>query len=187
MKNGLGVILGIDPGLQGAFVVTDGDGLFRHWEMPVLIHGKDKSVHFDGVVRLLEVVRETHGRIQVYLERAVSFGMGMKGAFNYGRGFEAIVIALHLGQFPTTFIEPGKWTKEMHEGTDAGLKPKVRSLIAVDRLYPQLVGKIPTYARRDGKKHLQDGAVDALLIAGYGLRRLNSAKQVVPPDELDFF
>jgi hypothetical protein len=172
MKNGLGIsVLGVDPGLGGAFVITDADQKLQIWPMPVMIHGKDKSVHFDGVVRLLEEVRSAHGKPAVYLERAVSFGMGAKGAFNYGRGFETVVIALHLAKLSVTFVEPGKWTKEMHEGTNADLRPKMRSAIAVERLYPQLVGKLP----RKGKI-LMDGPMDALLIAGYGIRRLGGTQ-----------
>ncbi len=57
------------------------------------------------------------------------------------------------------------------------LLPKAKSLIAVKRLFPKLVKQLP----RDRKGNLLDGPVDALLIAGYGLRRLR------PKDPDDFF
>lgn len=165
----LSVVLGIDPGLSGAFVITDGNSYLRSYPMPLKISGKEKSIPFGEVLALLSKLQWDHGRFPVFLERAVSFGMGTKAAFNYGRGFEAIMIAIANQELPLTLVEPGKWTKEMHEGISSDMKPKVKSAIAVDRLYPQLVGLLP----RRPKGGFLDGPVDALLIAGYGLRRLN--------------
>lgn len=181
-KKGLGAnpfsVIGVDPGLAGAFVITDGAGFIEVHAMPVITEGKDKAVNFSMVNNLLGRIREKHGRIPVFLERAVSFGMGTKGAFNYGRGFEAVSIALSLHEYPLTLVEPGKWTKEMHEGSQADLKPKARSQIVVRRLFPQLVGKLPVRPRGG----LMEGPMDALLIAGYGLRRLNPLLKVPPFD-----
>lgn len=172
-------VLAIDPGIAGAFLVTDGRSLEAH-SMPIEIEGKDKRVDFECIRLYLVGVKKRHGAIHVFLERAIPFAMSSKGAFSYGRGFEAIVIALKLLEFPVTLVEPGKWTKEMHEGISADLKPKVKSGIAVKRLYPLLVAKLPKRA----KGGLHDGMVDALLIAGYGLRKLGA----VNPDLIgDFY
>ncbi len=183
------VVVGIDPGLAGAFVVTDGKTLESYF-MPVEVTGKDKAVDFDRVHEMLSAVLETHGPIHAFLERAVPYAMASKSAFSYGRGFEAIVIALRLLEFPTTLVEPGKWTKEMHEGISSDLKPKVKSGIAVKRLYPQLVRQLPKKA----KGGLHDGPIDALLIAGYGLRKIGgtvrkTAKAFTPVSDVntDFY
>jgi hypothetical protein len=56
----------------------------------------------------------------------------------------------------------------MHEGVSSDLKPKAKSLIAAKRLYASLYAKLPKKPK--GGDH--DGYIDALLIAGYGLRRL---------------
>lgn len=164
-------ILAIDPGVTGAFVVTDGVAFVQSHEMPVVLYGRDKAVTFDGVHRLLQNIKIEHGLLHVYLERAVPMAMGSKSAFSYGRGFEALVIALSIHKFPVTQIEPNKWTKEMHEGISADLRPKVRSMIAVKRLFPQLVGMLPKRVKTGA---LHDGPVDALLMAGYGLRRFST-------------
>lgn len=169
-------VLAIDPGIGGAFVVTDGADFFKSYEMPLVVSGKEKAVDFDGVMDLLRRVREELGGVHVFLERAVPMAMGSKGAFSYGRGFEALVIAVRLHEFPSTLVEPARWTKEMHEGISADLKPKARSLIAVKRLYPQLVRLLP----RRPKGGLHDGPIDALLIAGYGLRKLG-VRPPAPP------
>lgn len=159
-------VLGIDPGLAGAFVLFDGQD-FASYAMPTIENGKDRFIEFDGVHELLFNLGDTNTDLHVYLERAVSFGMGIKGAFNYGRGFAAIEIAIELLKMPVTYVEPSKWTKEMHAGISGDLKPKAKSLIAVKRLFPKLVEQLPK-----GKKgKLLDGPIDALLIAAYGLNR----------------
>lgn len=171
--------LGIDPGVSGAFVLTDGKKL-QSWAMPIVTVGKDKSVDFDGVHELLTEIQDSNGGVHVFLERAVPMAQGMKAAFNYGKGFAALEIALFLLKLPVTYVEPNKWTKEMHEGISTDLKSKAKSLIAVKRLYPNLVKSLP----KNTKGNLLDGPIDALLIAGYGLRK-GSAKpaQNIP----DFF
>lgn len=158
-------VLGIDPGLSGAFVLTNGE-VVEVFKMPINKSGKDQEVSYIGVYHLLSNLRETYFGINVYLERAVSFGMGTKSAFNYGRGFAAIEIAIHTLLLPVTYVEPQKWTKQMHQGISADLKPKAKSLVAVNRLFPKLVKQLPT----NTKGALLDGPVDALLIAAWGLR-----------------
>jgi crossover junction endodeoxyribonuclease RuvC len=170
--------LGIDPGFSGAFVLTDGDKFFEYWRMPLvdISGGKEKQVEFDGVHELLDDIYQKH-RPHVFLERAIPMAMGSKGAFNYGRGFAALEIAIELIGMPVTYVEPSKWAKQMHEGLSADLRPKAKSLMAVKRLFPRLVEALP----RNKKGALLDGPVDALLIAGYGLRRHR------PAEEQDFY
>jgi len=168
-------VLAIDPGLKGGFVIFDGKK-FKWWAMPVVDDGKDKLVEFDRVHEILSV--EVNAGTHVFLERAVSFGMGTKGAFNYGRGFASVEIAIELVGLPVTYVEPGKWTKEMCAGISNDMKPKAKALVAVKRLYPKLVESLP----RDKKGKILDGAVDALLIAAYGLRHLKP----VPDEDFDF-
>jgi hypothetical protein len=163
-------VLGVDPGLKGAFLLTEGSYIRSQMPMPIVTDGKDQSVDFKVVSQFLGAAGKH--KPHVFLERPVSFGMGTKGAFTYGRGFEAIVIALQVNAMPFTLVEPSRWAKEMHEGTSASLKPKVRSLIAARRLFPGLIEQLPKRAK--GGYH--DGFVDALLIAGYGLRRLGAGK-----------
>lgn len=180
-------VVGIDPGIAGAILVTNGKSLESHF-MPILVTGKDKAVDFHGVHDLMSALQKKYGLAHVFLERAIPFAMGAKAAFSYGRGFEAIVIALKLLQFPTTLVDPGKWTKEMHEGISSDLKPKVKSGIAITRLYPQLVASLP----KKPKGGLHDGPIDALLIAGYGLRKLSGtarkpAKAFTPVNDSEDF
>ena len=165
-------VLGIDPGLSGAFVLTNGEDV-RVWLMPVKHYGKEREIDFKGVTNILGKTRTGATIPHIYLERAVAFGMGTKSAFNYGRGFAALEIAINLSRIPATHIEPGKWTKVMHAGIDARLKPKEKSQIAVSRVAPHLVSALPKRGER-----FAEGPMDALLIALYGLRELNGANKM---------
>lgn len=177
-------VLGIDPGISGAFVLTDGKTV-ETWAMPIKTNGKDKMVHFDGVHELLHGIQEYTPGLHIYLERAVPMAMGSKHAFNYGQGFAAILIAIELFQIPMTLVEPQKWSKEMHEGISTDLKPKAKSLIACERLFPKLFASLPK--NKNGKT--LDGPIDALLIAAYGLRKngVTSNTSAVLTDMDDFF
>jgi len=175
-------VIGIDPGNEGAFVLTDGVNFLETFLMPVEKVGKDNLISFSKVVFILRSFVSKFGTSHVFLERAMPMAMGAKGAFTYGRGFEALRIALGCLKLPFTMVEPSKWSKEMHEGISADLKPKAKSLIAVQRLYPQLVGKLP---KRPKKQNYMDGPIDALLIAGYGLRKFKSEEQ--NDENLDFY
>jgi len=161
-------VLGIDPGLSGALVVTNGADKIAVWEMPVSNYGKEKEVSFQKTILLLKRIKAEFGFLHTYLERAMPLAMGSKHAFNYGRGFQTLILALEITKFPTTLVEPQKWAKEMHQGISQDLKPKAKSLIAVQRLYPRLIKGLPV--KKTGSIH--DGYLDALLIAGFGLRRL---------------
>ncbi|CAM6004909.1 unnamed protein product [Sphagnum balticum] len=159
------MILGIDPGLEGAFVLTDGERVVCD-KMPIQDGGKNKEIDFTGVCKLLNKAAQL-GVKHIYLERAMALAMGSSHAFNYGRGFGFIEIAIKLSSIPVTYVLPQQWQKEMFEGVSVDLKPKARALIAIERLYPLLVEKLP----KKPKGGMHDGFVDALLIAGYGLRK----------------
>lgn len=156
-------ILAIDPGLNGAFCFLDKKNI-SFYEMPLT---KEKDVDFNLVENILMLNQPDH----IFLERAVSFGMGMKQAFSYGRAFATLELAIKLSGIPVTYVEPAKWTKEMHAGIDSDLKAKAKSIIAVERLFSKHVHEIP---KKKGKYH--DGCIDALLMASYGLRVLASKK-----------
>lgn len=154
-------IVGIDPGISGAIVSLNAEtNDFIFHKMP--IH-ENKDINFEAFLEIIYSVGQCH----VFLERAVAFALGVTGAFNYGRGFAALEIAIKFSKLPVTYVEPNKWTKEMHQGIETDLKAKAKSIIAVKRLFPGLVDKIPT--TKTGKMH--EGVVDALLIAGYGARK----------------
>lgn len=150
-------VWGVDPGLTGAFVFLEGS-IMHFYKMPL---NALKEPDFHAVA---EILSKHDGH--VFLERAIPFAMPSGAAFNYGRGFMVLELAIKLSGLPVTYVEPAKWTKAMHQGISADLKPKNKSVIAVERLYPHFLGVIPK--AKTGK--LNEGVVDALLIAGFGKR-----------------
>ncbi len=72
-------------------------------------------------------------------------------------------------QLPVVYVEPSKWPKTICEGIDKDLKPKVRSALAVKRLFPSQITKIPVSPKA---KKMHEGVVDALLIAEFGRRNV---------------
>jgi hypothetical protein len=171
-------VLGIDPGIYGAFVLTDGEAFVRTWEMPVISNGKEKRISFEGVSKILKEASDQvrPKSLPVFLERAVPFAMGAKSAFNYGRGFEVIELAIKIQELSLTLIEPTKWTKEMHQGIKDDLKPKAKSRIAVERLFPKILKQV---SGKSSQKYFE-GIVDAILISGYGLRKFKFESTVNP-------
>lgn len=160
-------ILGIDPGVSGALVQINGGDSIIAYPMPLVKTDKSKEIDFDGLANLLVALGPDH----IFLERALSFGMMSLSAFNYGRSFAAVEIAIQQSGIGVTYIEPHKWAKEMHAGIAGDLKPKAKSLIAAKRIYPKLFRSLPT--KKNGTVH--DGFIDALLIAGFGSRKFYKA------------
>lgn len=159
------IVCGIDPGKKGAIILMEGQALLRFEPMPI---NALSEPCFHKVRTILNEWLPDH----IFLERAVPMAMGSKHAFNYGRGFAALEIAIQLEGFPVTYVEPAKWTKEIHEGISSDLKAKAKSVIAFERLFPHLKDQISK--SKTGKYH--EGILDALLIAAYGIRKLSSSK-----------
>jgi hypothetical protein len=159
-------VIAIDPGLDGAIVIM-GDGEFSSYTMPTTKNGDYNEVDFAGLSALINELPD----LPYFVERAMPMAMGSKHAFNYGRGFAAIEIAIQLAKRSVTYVEPLKWSKVMHEGIDTRFTPKVKSVIAIERLYPTIHPLIP---RTPKSKKLHLGVVDATLIAGYGIRKLGA-------------
>ncbi len=161
-------VIAIDPGQSGAIVWYDGKD-FKFWVMP-LKDKKIKDIDFYAVRKILKQFSDVH----VFLERAAPHAMGSKHAFNYGRGFAALEIAVMSCRNPVTYVESTKWTKVIHAGISSDLKPKVKSIKAIERLLPKIAKRIPK--GKTGKMH--EGVVDAILIAEYGRRTLGTTNKL---------
>lgn len=157
------VVLGIDPGQKGAFVLL-GEGVFEYEFMPL---NEDGSVNFLKVNEILDswMFDISH----IYLERAFAAKMGRTSAFNYGRGFGTLECAVAYSGHPVTYIEPAKWTKDIHAGIKGSLKPKDKSAIALGRLHKGFKTDLEKSIKN---KAVREGVIDALLIATYGLKQL---------------
>lgn len=166
-------VIGIDPGIQGAIVAITRNK-FAFWNMPIEQVGKRSEIDYFAFKELLKSVARPDSVI--VLEVAIALAMGSTHAFNYGRGFAALEIAIKELGLTAATIRPHIWCAELHEGISQELKPKVRAALAVEKLYPKFAKLIP----RSKKGKMHEGVVDALLIAGYGVRHFLPPKEPLP-------
>ena len=164
------IILGIDPGKEGGLALLQDEKLLNFSVMP---KKENDDVCFASIVRTLSEWRPD----LIVLERAMPIAMGSKHAFNYGRDFAFLEIAISLSCIPVTYVEPSKWAKIMHEGISSDFKPKAKSVVAFERLYSRFKEMIPkkqiSKGANKGTFKYHDGIMEAILIAGYGQRKLD--------------
>jgi crossover junction endodeoxyribonuclease RuvC len=152
-------VVGIDPGQTGALAEIRSDG----------------SIHveaFSSECWWLSVSEAIQFRARAdahfFLEHVASMPkQGIASTFKFGRNFgmlEGMLVA-HRARFE--LVRPQVWQQGLHAGIEKSLDPKARSLIAVQRLFPG----VNLVAPRGRVPHA--GAVDALLIAEYGRRKLS--------------
>lgn len=154
--------LGIDPGKEGALVLLSPEGTILGKQLMPL--GSDGTLDKTEIMDLfLEWC--TWDEFHVFLERVIPFALNAKGALNFGRQLGMLEFIFWKYGYASTFVEAAKWSKEIHQGIDSNLKPKAKSLIAAERLFP---GQDLRATEKSKKPH--EGIVDALLIAEYGRR-----------------
>jgi hypothetical protein len=157
-KKGLNRVVGIDPGINGAVVFYDGSR-FEFNKMPLMEKNLICFLQLQGIFERYNV-GETH----FFLEKPSSYCQGHKAAFNYGRNFSAVEIALNLADATPHLVEPSKWTALLHRGFPKDLKTKIKSEKSLEYFAPEALKKIDV--NRAGRRH--DGLIDAALIALYG-------------------
>lgn len=160
------IFVGCDPGKNGAIIGLTEEG--RIEIMSPLFFLEDGSVDYKRTKQFFTSLRDSETDPRVFLERAMPMAMGAKHAFTYGRDFGALEIAIQESGLPLTYVEPSKWPKSVCEGIDKDLKPKVRSVMAARKLFPEEIAKIPVSPKA---KNIHEGYVDALLIAEWGRRQ----------------
>ena len=164
-------ILGIDPGLDGGFVMIDDDGKIVHQSiMPVIklesIKAKKKSIKkvldLQGIDKLLRELNPTMAYLEWVSARP---GNGNVSMFNFGCGFGALEMGLVATATPYVLVRPQTWSKVMHLGISKNIDAKDRSLMVFKRSYPGI-----NLRASDRCTTVHSGMLDALLIAEYGRR-----------------
>lgn len=152
-----GLILGIDPGLHGAYALLDSQG-----RLGVADHfpiGDDEEID----AAELRLILEENGPItHAFVERVGSMGgakngrrQGVQGMFNFGRRYGAVLAVLQIAGIPYTLVEPRVWKAATGVSSDKGT-----SLAAARKLWP---------CASDLLRRVKDEArAEAALIARYG-------------------
>ncbi len=150
------VIIGIDPGKQGAMAAILPNGVVadKMPETPMDI--------YKSLLCLKEGCQTNGWEIVCYLEKVQGIpGNGANSMFTFGQGYGWLEMALIANEIPTVTVTPQKWEKHYQLGSkkDAGgyRQWKKKLYAKAQQLFPEL-----------GKKELNQDTADALLIARYG-------------------
>ena len=187
------IIIGIDPGLNGAIALTNSAG-WAQTIMPTVSAGKGNEVNASAVADWLST-RCNGTDTQVFLEKVKSFSRAGKpcprcsipcqickspprrlagGAtqnFKFGENFGVIKGVIGALKLPLHLVTPQNRQKVMHAGVSPELDPKQRSRVAAMRLFPGV-----DFRKSARCKNPHDGLIDATLIAAYGLRRMHGGR-----------
>ena len=156
----MNVIIGIDPGITGAFAVLEADThrLLDVMDMPLLSEGKKQRIH--GYCLAILLKQWSQGEYQVrmtYLEKVHAMPkQGVTSMFSMGRSFGAVETAISMLALPITYITPQVWKRRARLIGQAKDVARTRAL----ELYPEA----PLTRKKDHNR------ADAILIARYGAR-----------------
>lgn len=159
----MSTVIGIDPGVSGAFVaVTLGALAPRVLDMPTI---KVANKHRIDGYEIRDWLIDIGPVEQVWIEEvAARPGAGVSGMFNFGLGagtIHGILIALER---PWTTVKPARWTRDLGVGADKG-----RHREEAQRLFPTVSD---LFARVK-----DDGRADAALIAVWGQHQIGDRLQ----------
>lgn len=175
-------IIGIDPGITGAYCVLSPEGRIdvAH-NFPLIEEVKENKrkgrksdtrieKYYDRELLISHFKpffnSPKHPEFIAYVELVHSRpGEGVASVFKFGDCFGQLKMVLACMNIPIRFVTPGEWCREMHKGIgNKEWKAKGRSWAAFER-------KFTDYARGFSKKP-PDGIIDAALIAEFGRMRI---------------
>ena len=153
-------IIGIDPGLNGAIAVLQGEHL-TIIDMPTMtIERNGKSKRQVSASDLAEIIKrftplEMNPPIAFCERVSAMAGQGVTSVFSFGRSFGMIEGILAALKMPVTFVAPATWTRAIGRspGKDAS---RARAM----ELFPNYEYFF--------KRVKDDGRADAALIAHWG-------------------
>ena len=160
--------LGIDPGLDGGFVVVSGDRIGYKLAMPTLSFtskkGKTKrEIDREGVLSFLQTLpKHTH----VVIEKQEAFrSQDIRSTCTTCKQYGALLMGLTVAHLFTTEVPPATWQE--HFGIvsvkkSGGTSTKEQALQIARALYPTA-----DFRKSERSYIAHDGIVDATLIATY--------------------
>lgn len=152
-------ILGIDPGLQGALALMDGDGIHIH-DIPLIKLTKaKKSQTMVDTYELARIIDNLNNKpIQkVCIESVHAMPkQGVTSCFNFGKTFGIILGVVAANFIPVTLVTPQEWKRTLRVPADKdGARLRASQLMPKCSHYWNL------------KKH--DGRAEAAMLAYWGL------------------
>lgn len=146
-------VLGIDPGLSGAYVLLE-NGTPIEWErMPTYLVGKNNRVNTAALASLLRFLNIDKAMVEQVGARP---GQGVSSMFTFGHAVGSVMGVLGALEIPVTNVTPQSWKKAA--GINGKDKDEARSKAL--QLWP--------HWRELDKKGAGQAFADAALIARFG-------------------
>lgn len=167
----MGVWIGIDPGLTGAFSAISEDGKIAFADMPTIAvkSGKKNRNEYDAatIVEYLDSLKRNVGVECIAIERQQAMPATLQGrmqgstsTFRTGFGFGLLIGILSGLRLPYELVAPVSWKNALMRDCP---KDKGASIIVAARLFPE--------AAADLRRKKDHARADALLIAEFCRRR----------------
>lgn len=151
------MIIGIDPGLDGAIAVLY-EGSLNTIDMPTFTIKKNgqnrRIVDVNSLAHIIKDVKteETKAIVEKVWSRP---GNGAAASFSFGHNYGVIIGVLAANQIPMTLVPPAQWKRDMHV-----LKGKDAARMRASEIFPQY-GAL-------WRRKKDDGRAEAALLAYYG-------------------
>ena len=152
------IVVGIDPGLNGAIAVLQDKKVLSITDMPVMADGKKNKRQLNNA-QLAEILRKNTSEgdeISIVVEQVNAMpGQGVPSMFNFGQTFGAIKGVCAALQLPIFFVRPSKWKKYFELINSSKDSSRTKAI----EMYPNLSDQLAK--KKDVNKS------DAILIARF--------------------
>jgi crossover junction endodeoxyribonuclease RuvC len=159
------IVLGIDPGLDGAIAALNPAGeVVAARPMPVLA-GRRREIDAGWIVGWLYRIEETEGGFALAVVEKVHAmpKQGVSSSFAFGLGYGQVLGVLAALKVPVVLVTPQQWKGAILAGT---AKDKAAAIAYCRRRWPE-VSLVPDRCRTP-----HDGLADALCLAEFARRQL---------------
>ena len=152
------IIIGIDPGINGAISIIENKKILEVYDTPTMIDGKKnkRQINSAQVTNIFKERLNNDKDVIVVVEQVNAMpGQGVTSMFNFGQSFGVIKGICAALSLPIHFVRPTKWKKHFNlikTNKDA-------SRTKVIEVYPEISSKL--HRKKDSNR------ADAILIALY--------------------
>lgn len=157
------IIIGIDPGLDGAIAIREDEKIFL-FDTPTLeIRNGKKKKRLCDTQGMVHIFKPYIGKdVHVGLEKIHSMpGQGVASMFSMGEGFGTWKGLIAMAGFKLTLITPQAWKKKMMHGMG---KEKDAARVRAIELFPNMYMEL--------KRKKDHGRADALLLSEYLIKEV---------------
>ena len=154
------LIIGIDPGINGAICFFENGQVIDVLEMPTMADGKKNKRQINGHQMYNELSSRIKGydnlNINVVVEQVSAMpGQGVTSMFNFGQSFGVIKGICSAMQLPIYFVRPAKWKKHYNLINSQKDASRTRAI----EIFPYFSSQLSK--KKDSNK------ADAILIASF--------------------